>query len=59
MLGDSTWDCIAAAAAASRLSRCSPAGSPEQELRAAEAVCVFESIGELIERLDETPLAGG
>jgi HAD superfamily hydrolase (TIGR01549 family) len=59
MLGDSTWDCIAA-------SRCGVAtvalltgGFSEQELREAGARCVYESIGELIERLDETPLSRG
>jgi phosphoglycolate phosphatase-like HAD superfamily hydrolase len=33
-------------------------GFSEQELRAAGAAHVYESIGDLIERLDETPLAG-
>ena len=34
-------------------------GWSEQELRNAGAVAVFESVQELRERLDETPLGGG
>ena len=59
MLGDSTWDCIAA-------QRCNvptvgllTGGFSEEELIDAGASLVYQSIGELIEVLDETPLGRG
>jgi HAD superfamily hydrolase (TIGR01549 family) len=58
MLGDSTWDCIAAAHCDVPTVALLTGGFSEQELRAAGAAHVYESIGDLIERLDETPLAG-
>jgi phosphoglycolate phosphatase-like HAD superfamily hydrolase len=58
MLGDSTWDCIAAERCGVPTVALLTGGFSEQELRAAGAVCVYESLGELIEHLDETPLAG-
>ncbi len=57
MLGDSTWDCIAAARCGLPTVALLTGGFSEQELRAAGAACVYESIGDLIERLAETPLA--
>ena len=57
MLGDSTWDCIAAGRCDVPTVALLTGGFSEQELREAGAVGVYESIGELIERLDETPLA--
>ncbi len=56
MLGDTTWDCEAAARAGVATVALMTGGFSEQELRDAGAVAVFESIPELLERLDETPL---
>jgi HAD superfamily hydrolase (TIGR01549 family) len=56
MVGDSTWDCEAARRCGVPTVALLTGGFSEPELRAAGAVCVYESIGELIERLDETPL---
>ena len=58
MLGDSTWDCIAAKRCGVPTVALLTGGFSEQELRGAGAGCVYESIRELIEHLDETPLAG-
>ena len=57
MVGDTTWDCEAAARAGVETVAVMTGGFAEQELRDAGAIDVFESIGELRERLDETPLA--
>jgi HAD superfamily hydrolase (TIGR01549 family) len=57
MVGDSTFDCEAAARAEVPTVAILTGGFSEQELRRAGAVAVFESLGELCERLDETPLA--
>ncbi len=57
MVGDTTWDCEAAARAGVGTVAVMTGGFAEQELRDAGAIDVFESIGELRERLDETPLA--
>jgi len=58
MVGDSTWDCEAAGRAGlETVTVLTGGGFAEQEFRDAWAVCVFESIVELCERLDETPLA--
>jgi HAD superfamily hydrolase (TIGR01549 family) len=59
MIGDSTWDCEAARRCGVQTLALLTGGFSEQELRAAGALVVFESIGDLIERLDETPLAPG
>jgi HAD superfamily hydrolase (TIGR01549 family) len=57
MAGDSTWDCEAAARADVPTVALLTGGFSEQELRQAGAEAVFESLTELCERLDETPLA--
>jgi HAD superfamily hydrolase (TIGR01509 family) len=56
MLGDTPWDCKAAAAAGVETVALITGGFSEQELREGGAVAVFESIPELLERLGETPL---
>ena len=56
MVGDTPWDCKAAAAAGVETIAVLTGGFAESELRDAGAVAVFESIDELRERLDETPL---
>jgi HAD superfamily hydrolase (TIGR01549 family) len=56
MVGDSTFDCQAAARADVPAVAVLTGGFSEQELRQAGAATVFESLGELCERLDETPL---
>jgi phosphoglycolate phosphatase-like HAD superfamily hydrolase len=57
MVGDSTWDCEAAARADVPTVAVLTGGFSEQELRQAGAQVVVESLTELCERLDETPLA--
>ena len=57
MVGDSTWDCIAAKRAGLKTIGVLTGGFSEQELLDAGAACVFWSIADLLERLDETPLA--
>jgi phosphoglycolate phosphatase-like HAD superfamily hydrolase len=57
MVGDSTFDCEAAARAEVPTVAILTGGFSEQELRQAGAAAVFESLSELRERLDETPLA--
>jgi len=57
MVGDSTFDCEAAARADVATVAILTGGFSEQELRRAGAAAVFESLSELCERLDETPLA--
>jgi HAD superfamily hydrolase (TIGR01509 family) len=56
MLGDTPWDCKAAAGAGVQTVALMTGGFAEQELTEGGAVAVFESIPELLERLDETPL---
>jgi HAD superfamily hydrolase (TIGR01509 family) len=56
MLGDSTWDCEAAARAGLETVALLTGGYSDEELRAAGAVAVFESLAELRARLGETPL---
>ena len=58
MLGDSTWDCIAAERCDVPTVALLTGGFSDRELREAGAVGVYESIRELIERIEETPLAG-
>jgi HAD superfamily hydrolase (TIGR01509 family) len=58
MVGDTTWDIQAAARADVPTIAVLTGGFAESELREAGAACVFESIAELRERIDETPLAG-
>jgi phosphoglycolate phosphatase-like HAD superfamily hydrolase len=57
LVGDSTWDCEAAARADVPTVAVLTGGFSEQELRKAGAVAVFESLTDLCERLDDTPLA--
>ena len=57
LVGDSTFDCEAAARAQVPAVAVLTGGFSEQELRQAGAGSVFESLTELCERLDETPLA--
>jgi HAD superfamily hydrolase (TIGR01549 family) len=57
MVGDSTFDCQAAARAGVPTLAILTGGFSEQELREAGAASVFESLSELCEHLDETPLA--
>jgi HAD superfamily hydrolase (TIGR01509 family) len=57
MVGDTPWDCESARGAGVLTVCVLTGGFSEQELRDAGAVAVFESIAQLAERLDETPLA--
>jgi len=57
MVGDSTWDCKSAKAAKVKTLAVLTGGFGADELRKAGAVGVYESIGELRERLSETPFA--
>jgi HAD superfamily hydrolase (TIGR01549 family) len=57
MVGDSTFDCEAAERAGIPTLAVLTGGFSEQELRDAGAVTVYESIEQLLGRLDETPLA--
>lgn len=56
MVGDSTWDCEAAKRAGVATIALLTGGFSEQELRDAGAAIVFESLEELLENLDRTPL---
>ena len=56
MVGDTTWDIEAAKRAKVQTIAVLTGGFAEAELLDAGAVCVFESIAELRERIDETPL---
>jgi HAD superfamily hydrolase (TIGR01549 family) len=57
MVGDTPWDIEAARRAGLDTVCVITGGFSEQELRDAGAVAVFESVGELRIRLDETPLS--
>jgi HAD superfamily hydrolase (TIGR01549 family) len=59
MVGDSTWDCKAAARAGVPTVALLTGGFSEQELRTAGAAVVCESLEELIANLDRAPLAAG
>ena len=59
LIGDSTWDCRAAAEANVPTIALLTGGFSEDALRAAGAAAVFESLEELQSRLGETPLATG
>jgi HAD superfamily hydrolase (TIGR01549 family) len=59
MLGDTTWDIKAAEQAGVKTIALMTGGFSAAELRDAGAVAVFESVPELIENLDDTPLSGG
>ena len=56
MVGDTPWDVKAAAEADVGTLAVMTGGFSEQELREAGAVDVFESVAQLCERLDQTPL---
>ena len=56
MVGDSTWDCRAAARIDVPTIAVLTGGFSELELREAGAAFVFENIPDLLERLDDTPL---
>ena len=56
MVGDTPWDVEAASKAEVETVCVITGGWSKQELREAGAVAVFESVDELRERLDETPL---
>jgi HAD superfamily hydrolase (TIGR01549 family) len=57
MVGDSTWDCEAAKRAGIETVAVLTGGFSEAELRDAGALAVYQSIEELRQSLDETPLA--
>jgi len=57
MIGDSTWDCIAATKAGIETIGVLTGGFSREELFDAGAAVVFESVEELRQRLDETSLA--
>ena len=55
LVGDTTWDCEAAAKAGVETIAVLTGGFAEAELREAGAVAVFDSVDDLRRRLDETP----
>jgi HAD superfamily hydrolase (TIGR01549 family) len=57
MVGDSTWDCESARRAGIPSIGLLTGGFGEDELRESGASAVFESLGALLERIDDTPLA--
>ena len=57
MVGDSTWDCIAAERAGVQTIGLLTGGFSDVELRDAGAAFVVEQLGELLDRIEETPLA--
>ena len=57
MIGDSVWDIEAAKRAGVPTIAVRTGGFGHDELVAAGAVCVFESINEILERWEETPLS--
>ena len=57
MIGDTPWDVKAAGSASVQTLAVLTGGFSVQELREAGALDVFESVRELCERLDRTPLA--
>lgn len=59
MIGDTPWDVEAARRAGVGTLAVVTGGFAEQELREAGAVDVFESVADLLERLDQTPLGNG
>ena len=56
MVGDTPWDVKAAAGADVRTLAVMTGGFSEAELREAGAAAIYESVADLCERLDETPL---
>jgi len=59
LLGDSTYDCEAARRAGVQAIAVRTGGFADEELRDAGADAVFEDLGELLEKLGETPFAPG
>jgi phosphoglycolate phosphatase-like HAD superfamily hydrolase len=59
MVGDSTFDCIAAERAGIPTVGVLTGGFSREELRKAGAVAVYESVREVRERLGDTPLGAG
>jgi HAD superfamily hydrolase (TIGR01549 family) len=59
MIGDSTWDCVAAGKAGVPSLAVRTGGFAVEELREAGARRVFESLVELRQNLDVTPLSAG
>jgi len=57
MIGDTPWDIEAAKNAGVGTIAVLTGGFGAEELEAAGAIAVFESVAELRERLDETPLS--
>jgi HAD superfamily hydrolase (TIGR01509 family) len=55
LVGDSTWDCEAAKRAGVKTLAVLTGGFSNEELREAGAVEVFESVEDLLTRIDETP----
>ena len=55
LVGDSTWDCEAAARAQVQSVAVLTGGFSNEELREAGASAVFDSVEDLLERIDETP----
>jgi HAD superfamily hydrolase (TIGR01549 family) len=56
MLGDSTWDAIAATRLDVPTIGVLTGGFSELELREAGAACVFENLADVLENLEDTPL---
>jgi HAD superfamily hydrolase (TIGR01549 family) len=56
MVGDTPWDCESARRAGVETIAVRTGGFSQEELSDAGAIAVYESIAELSERLDETPL---
>jgi HAD superfamily hydrolase (TIGR01509 family) len=57
MIGDSTWDCEAAKRAGLKTIGVLTGGFSEEELEEAGAAVVFRSLGELIDGIEDSPLA--
>ena len=55
LVGDSTWDCEAAKRAGVQTVAVLTGGFSNEELREAGATAVFESVEDLLARIDETP----
>ena len=58
MVGDTPWDCKAAAGAGVPTIAVMTGGFSDEELREAGAAVVMESVEELVARIDETPFGG-
>lgn len=57
MIGDSVWDVAAAARAGVSCIGLRSGGYGAEELRSAGAVAVYDSVADLVEHLDESPIA--